>query len=393
MSAIKKALLLCIGLALAGLAGAAEDARSARVQTVDFDSETLDERRRLRVQLPESYAMGERSYPLLFVTDADWNFGLVASYIEFMGDRFPDLIVAGIENTDRNRDYVGAADPEHPGTGGADRFLDALAGEILPLLEDRYRLSGDRVYFGHSFGGVLGLHALLDRPELFDAYVLVGTSTWVADRYLFDEVEDRWRPGQRLDRFLYMAVAEADGGDTVPAGRDFADLLERRAPEGLTWSFDVVPRTTHFTAVPPALHAGLDAVFPAWGLEQDLESVARERGAAGVNEWFGAQRERLGFRFFPQRRPFALAALALARDERAPAALAIVDQLEETFSHSPEIPAYRAVVLNTLARPADAVVAIDRALEMGMNIDYYPDRMARFRLLREQFQAAAGRGG
>ncbi|WP_405239864.1 alpha/beta hydrolase [Lentisalinibacter orientalis] len=371
----------------------AAEVRAPEFDSVTIESQMLDEDRRLHVSLPDGYETGERRYPLLFLTDADWNFDLVRAYLEFTGDRYPDMIIAGIMNTDRNRDYVPAVDSNFPGTGGADSFLRALSEEILPALDRRYRTNGRRIYFGHSFGGTFGLHAMLRAPELFDAWIVVGTSTWVADRVLFAAAEETLQGGEDLDGFLYMSVAEADGGETVPAGHEFAALLERLAPPSLEWHYEVIPRTTHFTAVPPSVHRAMDLLFPTWESEQELAAAAREAGDGAVDDWFEARRDALGFRFHPQRTPYSLVAMSLAVDGLEDQAMAIMAQLRRTFPAHPEIPANHAVILATIGRHAEAVAAIDEAIRLGETADYLPSRLARFRLLKTQFEtAAAGEG-
>lgn len=70
-----------------------------------------------------------------------------------------------------------------PDAGGADRFLDLIEGEVLPLAAnlapiDRSRLS----LAGHSFGGLFALHALFSRPALFRSHVAGSPSIWWNDR-------------------------------------------------------------------------------------------------------------------------------------------------------------------------------------------------------------------
>lgn len=375
----------------AGSAVAGES--SPEIETLVVESRILDEDRRLLVSVPQGYEEGKGRYPLLFLTDADWNFDLVRAYLEFTGDRYPEMVIAGILNIDRNRDYVPAADPNFPGSGGADDFLRAVEAEILPALDRRYRLNGRRIYFGHSFGGTFGLHAMLTEPELFDAWIVVGTSTWVADRVLFRTAAEALADERELNGFLYMSVAEADGGETVPAGADFAALLERMAPASLEWHYETIPRTTHFTAVPPSVHAALDRLFPAWGLDQELAAAARAGGAQAVDEWFDERQAALGFRFHPQRTPYSLAAMDLARDGLEGPATAIMTRLRQSFPDHPELPANHAVILSTLGRHGDAVEAIDEAIRLGEATDYLPSRLARFRLLRAQFEKAATGAG
>lgn len=378
---------------LAAMGPAAASEWSSEIETVIVDSEILDEDRRLLVSVPDGYEESESRYPLLFLTDADWNFDLVRAYLEFTGDRYPDMVIAGILNTDRNRDYVPAVDPQFPGSGGADDFLRALEVEILPELDRRYRLDGRRIYFGHSFGGTFGLHAMFSEPDLFDAWILVGTSTWVADRVLFEDAREALPKEPELNGFLYMSVAEADGGETVPAGDEFAELLERLAPPSLEWHYEIIPRTTHFTAVPPSLHAALDRLFPAWKLDRELAAAARRGGSRAVEEWFDARRASLGFRFHPQRTPYSLAAMDLAREGLEESALAIMTRLRRAFPTHPEIPANHAVILAALGRHQDAVEAMDEAIRLGDAAGHEPSRIARFRLLRTQFETAAAGAG
>jgi predicted alpha/beta superfamily hydrolase len=70
-----------------------------------------------------------------------------------------------------------------PDDGGADRFLDLIEGQVLPLAAelapiDRARLS----LAGHSFGGLFTLHTLFTRPGLFRSLVAGSPSIWWNER-------------------------------------------------------------------------------------------------------------------------------------------------------------------------------------------------------------------
>src|SRR3546814_1184451 len=54
-------------------------------------------------------------------------------------------------------------------TGGASAFLDFLQRSVMPVIEARWHIDRRReTLVGHSFGGLLGVHAWLTRPALFD---------------------------------------------------------------------------------------------------------------------------------------------------------------------------------------------------------------------------------
>jgi predicted alpha/beta superfamily hydrolase len=71
--------------------------------------------------------------------------------------------------------------------GGAELFLDLLETHILPLLTQRAPIDARRrTLWGHSFGGLLGLHTLYTRPQLFSRYAVADPSMWWHQGYLLE---------------------------------------------------------------------------------------------------------------------------------------------------------------------------------------------------------------
>ncbi|GFF58855.1 putative siderophore esterase [Aspergillus udagawae] len=67
-----------------------------------------------------------------------------------------------------------------PGYGGADMFLDFIENSVRPAVTarlPRVSLSREALY-GHSYGGLLALHALFTRPRSFDCYMASSPSIW-----------------------------------------------------------------------------------------------------------------------------------------------------------------------------------------------------------------------
>ncbi len=64
-------------------------------------------------------------------------------------------------------------------TGGADAFLDVLTADVLPWVAARWKVDPRRLALaGHSFGGLLALHAAATRPGRFAAYAAISPSLW-----------------------------------------------------------------------------------------------------------------------------------------------------------------------------------------------------------------------
>lgn len=360
-----------------------------RTSSFTMRSDAMGEAREIVVRTPAGYGKGDERYPVIYITDADWNFPVMAEYLEYLAywNRIPPMIIVGILNVDRNRDFVPRADPNFPNTGEANRFVGFLGQELQPRIERDFRTSGFDIMAGHSFGGVIALHTLFSEPDLFDAYVTVGTSTWVADRALFEEAEAALARGEGLEKFVYMSVAEADGGATVPDGKAFAELMAARKPEGMEWHFDVIPQTNHFTAVVPSLHDALEKLYPAWGHDDEVIARARAGGAEGVEAWFAEKRAALGTRFYPQSMELGVAAYRLAQEGHGEGARALSARLRELYPDRPGVYEASAFVAFTLGDRQGARDLIRQAIAVAERIGYYPNRITMFRSFLARLEA------
>ena len=72
--------------------------------------------------------------------------------------------------------------------GGADAFLDLLQQQVVPRVEAMAPVDGGRrALWGHSYGGVLVLHALFTRPDAFSTYTAADPSLWWGQGWLLEE--------------------------------------------------------------------------------------------------------------------------------------------------------------------------------------------------------------
>ncbi len=347
-----------------------------RTVTLTITSKALGEQRTIIVRTPPGYDSA-RSYPVVYVSDGEWNFELVASYLDYMADNgvYPGLIVTGVTNVNRNRDYVPGVDADFDDTGGADRFLAFVREEWVPFIADHYASALDRVLLGHSFGGVFTLHTFFTQSDLFNAYIALGSSAWIADRLLFKEAEAWFREPRNTDAFVYMAVGEGDGGPTTPSGRDLAALFEAEAPDSLEWTFDVTPRTDHFKNTVSGLHDAFMALFPAWGFAEQLSVLATAEGEAGVNRWFAEKESVLGYRFIPAWFDLGVAAMKMIRTGHAQAALVTMQHLRRYHPDNPYVAAYSAYVFEQNKQLSEAADEYRRAIMIARRDGLHPNEI------------------
>ena len=109
--------------------------------------------------------------------------------------------------------------------GGADAFLDLLQQQIVPRVEAMAPVDGGRrALWGHSYGGVLVLHALFTRPDAFSTFAAADPSLWWGRGRLLEE-EQAAAPWPAPAPTLLLWVGEgAPDRHPPPPGRNPAAL-------------------------------------------------------------------------------------------------------------------------------------------------------------------------
>lgn len=271
-------LLLVVGSVVATPAQAQE----ARVVPVIHDhvirSNEVDEGEEylIRVGLPDGYHRSDRSYPLVVVLDGEKSFGLVRDAADWL-TRFREIrpaIVVGVlygEDSEawwqkRSRDLTPSLDESRvwgdwPLAGGADQFRMFLLSELVPFLDARYRLSGERALVGISFGGLFAAYDLLQEDRLFDSYVIVSPA-YAWDREHIFELEGAFASkSTELDATIFSAVGEHDEEVILDPWRRFDDRLRSREYPGLVLQSTVFPGEAHISVFPAAVSRGLRLIL------------------------------------------------------------------------------------------------------------------------------------
>ena len=231
-------------------------------------SDLLDEDRELSVYLPDGYSSSEeKSYPLLVLLDGRIAFTSMASMIHTLseGGAIPRMIVVGISNTDRWRDLTPIEGMGIPGTGGGERFLESLAGEILPHIDSHWRTNGFKVFSGHSLGGLTALNVLQGAPDLFDAYLALSPSLEWGEGFMTERFRPFLSQGPGAEKMLYLAIA--DESMERPYYDEMVQLLDGSAPGELVWTSETFEEyDDHMSMRVTGGLAGIRWVFRDWRL-------------------------------------------------------------------------------------------------------------------------------
>ena len=159
----------------------------------------------------------------------------------------------------RTRDLTPAASgEEYVNGGGAAEFYDFVKDKLFPLVDKKYSTAkSDKIYFGHSFGGLFGIYALLRDDGIFDEFFIASPSLWWGESQLIRDALDEGKLRLNLKAKFIMLVAgsrEMRKGKTDKAGiLKAADLAEISKTKGLSCEFKLYEGASHGEVIPLAL--------------------------------------------------------------------------------------------------------------------------------------------
>jgi predicted alpha/beta superfamily hydrolase len=300
---------VCLALAvgLITVAAAAQDITPPIPQKLSLHSSILNEDRLIWIRTPHGYDQGKSPFPVLYLTDGPNHINEIGSTIDFLVEngRMPPLIVVGIGNTDRTRDLT----PTHwdqknpdgtvesnPTSGGGDRFIDFIQKELIPEVEKEYRTAPYRIFAGHSYGGLLAIHILITRPDMFNAYIAVSPSLRWDDLRTVRQAKDFFAAHTELDKKLFFSLAnEGDTPNLMGDGfQQFQKILKSRAPRNFRWDSARYHDEDHGSTVLRAHYAGLRTVFADWQFQRDITGLP-VGGLDGLEKHYSELSQRYGY--------------------------------------------------------------------------------------------------
>jgi predicted alpha/beta superfamily hydrolase len=215
-------------------------------------SPELQNRRKLYIYLPPSYAHSDRRYPVIYMQDGQNLFDQALSYagewqvdetMEALSLEGIEAIVVGVPNAGVRRidEYSPFKDRRLNKGGRGDWYVAFLANTVKPLIDRDFRTLPEREHtglLGSSMGGLISLYAFFCRPETFGFVGAMSPSLWFAQEAIMPYV----RQAEALPGLIHLDLGTHEGSDTriIPgaaprytsryllAAHRMRDLLDRK---------------------------------------------------------------------------------------------------------------------------------------------------------------------
>ena len=231
-------------------------------------SQKLKEDREFTVSLPESYAKNKtKKYPVIVLLDGDYLLDPFQGALNYGAywDDLPEVIIVGITQNKKDERYSDCTFDSETGLleGKGERFFEFIGQELLPYIENTYRIAPFKIIAGHDVtAGFLNFYLYKDQP-IFNAYISLSPELPTS----MEEIIPQRLSTINQSIFYYQATAD---GDIKTAKKRIIQLDSAVATikkPNLNYLFDNFKGASHYSLV---LHAIPNALYQFFGIYQPI---------------------------------------------------------------------------------------------------------------------------
>jgi predicted alpha/beta superfamily hydrolase len=235
----------------------------------------------IQVGLPVNYSNSQKSYPVLYVLDGDYEFGMAKEIAEHLiiGNDIKDIFVVGISygqgmdawwnkrarDLSPSKDTIWAVGKQFTNAGGADNFLKFIQYELFPVVNKNYRINPDSVaIFGHSFGGLFTSYILFKQPELFKGYIISSPPVIWNNKSLLKLEAEYFSNHKELNNIVYLSIGSLENwnnNEFINLLNELSQNIQAHNYKGMTLVTRIFEGETHTSVPSSALNHGMRTLF------------------------------------------------------------------------------------------------------------------------------------
>jgi predicted alpha/beta superfamily hydrolase len=243
----------------------------------------------LYMSFPKSYSTKDTiSYPVLYILDGAPAFPIITGTHKTMslGNEIEEVIIVGIGSglnlpswlINRTYDYTTSVDtasssniekqygfPE--GTlksGGADKLLESIKTEIIPLVDKNYKTNTDRGIMGHSLGGLFTAYCLIHSDGYFTRFGISSPSFWWDNEQLLNKASTELTTNKTWEippTKVFICVGENEGPSMVPPMEKFNSLLETADYKNIDSNWQIFDGESHLSVMPASISKSISTLY------------------------------------------------------------------------------------------------------------------------------------
>jgi len=251
-----------------------------------LESKSLNRKRNVNIYLPEGYTQASKTYPVLYILDSQHYFLHGISYQQsvMFANGSPEFIVVGVETDrqERNSIYINQS----------QQFSQFLSQELIPFVDKTYRTNNERMMFGWERAGAFTLQAMVESPELFDAYFIASPTMLRPNR--ITAVESRLKKDFESEKFLYFGISPLEFW-SLDSTESLSTTLKNNPLDNLQWQYKLLEGEDHYSTPAKVIHEGLRSYFNDYPILR-YYSIKEFKDAGGI-EYLKLHYKQRGIRY------------------------------------------------------------------------------------------------
>lgn len=225
-------------------------------------SNVLNEDRQILISLPDGYAASNANYPVLYLTDGFQNIEHVRGSVEILTrtGNIPPIIIVGIKSIDRKKDFT----PINTESTSSKQFLGFIETELIPYIDTTYRTHPFRLLEGHSLGGLFAASTLLEKPEIFQGFIIMSPAFWWNGEELTKKAKIFFQSNPNLEKSLFFGIGKKESSKEFGMRKEltnFIDVINANKPQRLNFEHKEFDDEGHMSSPLLSNYYGLKSIF------------------------------------------------------------------------------------------------------------------------------------
>lgn len=194
-----------------------EDVPRGSLEEYKFESENLEDKRRIRVYTPYGYDRNEKNYGFIVLTDGDEYINLLSA-IETLNNliaskKIPPIVAIFIDSTEDRMKELKCS----------DSFGEVIVKELIPWARQNYNISinpKDAIICGLSLGGLTATYLGLNYSKIFGNVLSQSGSYWYRPESYSSVNDDCWTSSnfKKIDKLslkFYLSIGVLETKDKI----------------------------------------------------------------------------------------------------------------------------------------------------------------------------------
>ena len=278
----------------------ANAAKHSTQEQIELNHPNFEKPLTFNVALPSEYAKNKDKFYMLmfdFHPSADTYLRGMHDWMSHNGEwPWPQTIIV----TPAKGNAVGQL---FDSTGKTTPLLNFFENQLFPEVDRIYRTNGYRIISGFRVNGTIALSALINKPEMFDAYIAISPE--LKDDYasILSTAQSKLEKVKSTPKFLLFSHGtNIKEEHQIESYQQLKSLLEEHAPKSLDWHYKHF-EDNYFMSLPLlSVVVGIEMVFDDINDGLAPDSAISQRGVESIIQHYDyLSKQKYGFEVSPKR--------------------------------------------------------------------------------------------